>query len=78
VAKSPRCLAGAGAFPPEDVGGVHGYAEFLVALQDQNHPAHDEMYEWIGRKFDPDGFDLTMTNQVLRRLFPWVGAARLL
>lgn len=66
----PRCLAGAGACPPEDVGGVHGYAEFLIALRDPNHPAHEAMSEWIGRKFDPDEFDLTMTNQILRQLFP--------
>lgn len=68
--KYPRCVAGAGACPPEDVGGVRGYAEFLVALRDPNHPAHEEMSEWIGRKFDPDEFNLTMTNQILRQLFP--------
>jgi hypothetical protein len=25
----PRCLSGARRCPPEDCGGVHGYAEFL-------------------------------------------------
>jgi hypothetical protein len=68
-AKYPRCMAGACACPPEDVGGVYGYAEFLVALQDPNHPAHEEMSEWVGRKFDPEEFDLAMTNQILHQLF---------
>jgi Plasmid pRiA4b ORF-3-like protein len=68
--KYPRCVAGARACPPEDVGGVHGYDEFLAALKDSNHPVHEEMSEWIGRKFDPEAFDLAMTNQILRQLFP--------
>jgi hypothetical protein len=69
-AKYPRCVAGARACPPEDVGGVHGYGEFLEALRDPSHPAHEEMSEWIDKKFDPEKFDLTMTNQILRQLFP--------
>jgi pRiA4b ORF-3-like protein len=66
----PRCVAGARACPPEDVGGIHGYDEFLEALRDPRHPAREEMSEWIGREFDSEKFDLTMTNQILRQLFP--------
>ena len=33
----PRCIEGARACPPEDVGGVWGYAEFLEAISDPNH-----------------------------------------
>ena len=68
--KYPRCTAGARACPPEDVGGIHGYSEFLEALRDPNHPAHQEMTDWIGRTFDPEVFDLVMTNQIIRQLFP--------
>jgi hypothetical protein len=53
----PRCLAGAGACPPEDVGGTHGYMEFLRAIGDSRHPAHDAMREWVGGTFDPHLFD---------------------
>jgi Plasmid pRiA4b ORF-3-like protein len=67
--KYPRCVAGARACPPEDVGGVHGYDEFLEALQDPSHAAREEMSEWIGKKYDPAEFDLTMTNQILHQLF---------
>lgn len=52
----PRCVAGIGACPPEDVGGTHGYAEFLQAIRSPRHPEHDRMLEWVGGSFDPDAF----------------------
>jgi hypothetical protein len=33
-----------------------------------NEARHEEITEWIGRKFDPEAFGLTMTNQILRQL----------
>jgi hypothetical protein len=64
----PRCLAGEGACPPEDVGGPEGYQEFLVALSDPRHPQHSAMGEWIGRPFDPDEFDPDRASTLLRRM----------
>jgi hypothetical protein len=52
----PRCVAGAGACPPEDVGGPHGYAEFLQAIRDPRHPEHRSMLDWVGGSFDPAAF----------------------
>ena len=52
----PRCVAGAGACPPEDVGGVHGYTEFLKTIHDRDHPEHDETLQWVGGSFDPRTF----------------------
>lgn len=52
----PRCVAGAGACPPEDVGGTHGYAEFLRVIRDTGHPEHDAMLQWVGGSFDPSSF----------------------
>ncbi len=66
--KYPRCLEGARACPPEDVGGVSGYADFLEAIADPKHPEHREMKEWIGGKFDPEKFDLKAVNRELRTL----------
>lgn len=56
-AEYPRCLAGERACPPEDCGGVYGYADFLEAFQDPQHEEHDRMLEWVGGSFDPEHFD---------------------
>jgi hypothetical protein len=53
----PRCVSGARRCPPEDCGGVHGYAELLVAISDPKHPEHDSLLEWVGGHYDPDAFD---------------------
>ena len=52
----PRCIGGAGACPPEDVGGTHRYAEFLRAIRNRTHPEHDAMLQWVGGSFDPHAF----------------------
>jgi pRiA4b ORF-3-like protein len=64
----PVCLTGKRACPPEDCGGVWGYASFLEALHDPEHPEHEEMLEWIGGEFDPEAFDLDEVNVELQRL----------
>lgn len=52
----PRCVAGASACPPEDVGGTSGYAEFLRTIRDRRHPERKAMLEWAGGGFDPHAF----------------------
>ena len=69
----PICLAGKRACPPEDCGGIWGYASFLEAIRDPEHPEHDEMLEWVGSEFDPDAFDLDEINRELPRLTSPVG-----
>jgi len=62
----PLCLAGARACPPEDVGGVPGYENFLEAMRDPRHPEHQEFLDWIGGTFDPEEFGVDQVNQKLR------------
>jgi len=62
----PLCVAGARAAPPDDVGGVPGYEDFLVAIGDPNNEEHDSMLTWVGGAFDPEGFDLNAINRTLR------------
>jgi hypothetical protein len=53
----PRCIGGAGACPPEDVGGTTGYAEFLQVIGDGRHPERAAMLQWAGGTFDTHSFD---------------------
>lgn len=54
----PTLLNGAQIAPPEDVGGIHSYYEFLEAYRDPKHPEHEEVTEWVEgmefREYDPD------------------------
>ena len=60
-----RCTAGENACPPEDVGGAHGYAEFLAAIADPRHQRHEEYRAWRGGGFDPARFELEAVNRAL-------------
>lgn len=62
----PMCLAGANACPPEDVGGLGGYEEFLQAIGDPSHEQHAAMWRWCGGPFDPKGFDINSANRAIR------------
>ena len=64
----PVCVAGGRACPPEDVGGIPGYGNFLEALKNRKHPEHDAYREWIGEDFDPEEFDIDKVNRLLRAL----------
>ncbi len=66
--KHPVCLAGANACPPEDCGGVWGYADLLAALADPKHEQHKEMTEWIGGEWDPTRFSADLVTACLRRV----------
>ena len=60
------CVAGKRCCPPEDCGGPQGFAEVLKALQDANHPNHEEACEWLG-DFVPESFSADEINRRLRR-----------
>lgn len=67
----PICLEGDRNCPPEDVGGMGGYAEYLEALADPSHEQHDEMLQWRGQ-FDPEAFDaMKVTRRMQRGLPNW-------
>ena len=66
----PRCTVGALATPPEDVGGIHGYAAFRRAIVDPRHPDHADQLAWAGGRFDPATFDVARANARLRGSWP--------
>ena len=61
----PVCVGGARACPPEDVGGKHGYEEFLRVLAEPRDEQHEDMLRWVGGAFDPESFDVDEVNALL-------------
>lgn len=61
----PLCLKAKGACPPENIGGVWGYDNFLDVLKDNTHPEHEEYKEWVEDNFDPAAYDIKEVNKVL-------------
>jgi len=56
--KYPICMKGKRACPPEDCGGIWGYAELLEIIRNPKHEEYEEMLEWLGGEFDPEYFDV--------------------
>ncbi|MFC7532211.1 plasmid pRiA4b ORF-3 family protein [Actinoplanes sp. GCM10030250] len=65
----PQCTGGRRAAPPDDCGGIWGYAELVEILSDPSHPDHKERLEWLGLRsagdFDPARFDATEVTRAL-------------
>jgi hypothetical protein len=74
--RSPVCLAGEGACPPEDCGGAWGYAHLREVLADPADEEHDNLLTWLGLEkgadFDPNSFKVEQANRALTA----VGVAR--
>jgi hypothetical protein len=62
------CLAGERCCPPEDVGGVSGYGEFLEAIFEPDHDEFDHYRQWAEDEFWPERFDLRKVNETLARM----------
>lgn len=65
----PLCVEGERNCPPEDVGGVWGYVEYLEAIADPKHEQHDDFVEWRG-PFDAEEFDAVKTSKAMQRGLP--------
>jgi len=70
-ARYPLCLEGERACPPEDVGGIYGYPEYLEAVSNPKHKRHKEFIRWNGL-FDPEKFDAPAATKEMRKgVFDW-------
>ncbi len=59
----PNLLDGARACPPENVGGIPGYEDFLRVIADPKDFAYQAKLEWVGGRWDPEDFN----REVLQR-----------
>ena len=59
----PRVIGGKGACPPEDCGGIWGYAEMLDIINNHKDSVqYKGIMKWIGYEFDPTEFDKDDSN----------------
>ena len=61
----PAFVGGARRAPPEDVGGISGFDEFLEAVTDPRHEDHNRMLEWCGGSFDPEDIDARHVRMII-------------
>jgi Plasmid pRiA4b ORF-3-like protein len=64
----PVCTAGQRACPPEDCGGVYGYAQLVPVLENVNHPLHERLTkQWVRKDthFDASHWDMDAANAKL-------------
>jgi len=65
----PLCVEGALACPPEDVGGIGGFYQFLEALADPEDAQHNHLMEW-GGDFEPEEFDAEQATKEMKDGLP--------
>lgn len=68
----PTCLNGQLNCPPEDCGGINGFYDMLKILQNKKHPEYKETRTWVGKKYDPESFDLVKVNKQLKQLRKYI------
>ena len=70
VGDFPRCIEGALACPPENIGGTPGFEEFLDAIANPQNAEHEGMCELYGA-FDLDKFDTNETTIMMQCGLPY-------
>ena len=64
------CVDGENPAPPEDVGGLDGYQQFLEAFRDPENEQHEEMLDWCEgwkEKFDRRAINAVLRGVILKR-----------
>ena len=65
----PACVAGKRACPPENCGGIFGYAALLAILADPKHPDYKSQLDWLGEGFDPGAFSVEDADTMVAGCF---------
>jgi len=62
----PVCIKGKMNCPPDDCGGIWGYANMLEVIKQPNHEEYEDLMDWLGGEFDPEFFDVEDVNELLK------------
>ena len=68
----PQCIAGEGACPIEDCGGIDRWSRLIEALQfpdDEQDLEIEELLDRLGKNYRVPAFDPEKTNKILQRAF---------
>lgn len=68
----PRCMGGERNCPPEDVGGLQGYLEFVQIMANPRLPEYEEKLDWYGAVYDPERFRMDIINEDLEDLDEYI------
>lgn len=64
----PRFVDGDRRAPPEDVGGLSGFEEFLDAMTKPRHKQYRQVVDWYGGRFEPEDISVAKINERLAKL----------
>ena len=71
----PVCCSGNLNCPPEDVGGLHGFYDFLKIMNKPNHSEYQDLKKWVKSKlvaidntYDPEKLYIDKVNSILVNL----------
>lgn len=63
-----RCIAGAGAAPPESIDGPVRFRKYIAMLEKGSFAERQKVLHELGQHFDPENFDMDACNQRLQHL----------
>jgi hypothetical protein len=63
-----RCIAGAGAAPPESVEGPLGFRKYVSILEKGSFTERQKALHTLGQDFDPETFDMEACNRSLKHI----------
>ncbi|WP_195430332.1 plasmid pRiA4b ORF-3 family protein [Clostridium sp. D46t1_190503_E9] len=64
----PKCIEAEGNCPPEDIGGIEEYMEFLEVINDKNHPDYENVALWASKQNYKEGFDIESVNILMKEI----------
>jgi hypothetical protein len=64
----PVFVSGAGRCPPEDVGGMSGFEDFVDAIRNPRHPEHRRMIRWYGGTFEQANINADHVRKVFESI----------